>query len=75
LKVFLAALFDECRTIWTLGRARDARSFHPLALPGPQIGGSGVLDVTRDQGDKLRQCSHQARWVLSVIHAARNLPL
>jgi hypothetical protein len=46
-------LFDECRTIWTLGRARDARSFHPLALPGPQIGGSGVLDVTRDQGDKL----------------------
>jgi len=25
-----------------------------LTLPGPQIGGSGVLDVTRDQGDKLR---------------------
>jgi len=50
----LKVLFDECRTIWTLGRARDARSFHPLTLPGPQIGGSGVLDVTRDQGDKLR---------------------
>jgi hypothetical protein len=54
--------------------AQDA-GFTQLRWPPAEGAGSGVRDVTRDQGDRLLKGSRQARWVLSANYFAKNLPL
>ena len=58
-----------------LGQVREAPGFTQLRRPPAEGAGSGVQDVTQDQGDRLLTGSRQARWVLSANHFAKNLPL